>query len=76
MSDPEKKPGAGTASACPICAKPADQTHNPFCSRRCADLDLGLWLKGAYRIPAIEPPDDMSEGQADMLGGEEGEDRD
>ncbi|MFT5540293.1 MAG: endogenous inhibitor of DNA gyrase (YacG/DUF329 family), partial [Alphaproteobacteria bacterium] len=55
----------------PICAKPADQIHNPFCSRRCADLDLGLWLKGAYRIPAVEPPDDMSEGL-----GEEGEDRD
>jgi endogenous inhibitor of DNA gyrase (YacG/DUF329 family) len=30
----------------------------PFCSRRCADVDLGRWLKGAYAIPAAELADE------------------
>ena len=39
---------------CPICGKPAAEPHLPFCSRRCADIDLGRWLKGGYAIPG--PP--------------------
>jgi len=38
--------------SCPICAKSTDQRYRPFCSRRCADVDLGRWLKGSYSIPA------------------------
>lgn len=37
--------------ACPICAKPANPDYRPFCSRRCADLDLGRWLRGDYVLP-------------------------
>ena len=44
--------------ACPICRKPTDPTYRPFCSRRCADVDLGHWLAGNYAIPAEEAPDD------------------
>ncbi|KFI33164.1 DNA gyrase inhibitor [Haematobacter missouriensis] len=39
---------------CPICGKPAVEKYRPFCSRRCADIDLGKWLTGAYTIPATE----------------------
>ena len=39
---------------CPICGRPAEPAHRPFCSRRCADLDLGRWLKGAYAVPGEE----------------------
>lgn len=39
-------------SACPICGKPAVAAYRPFCSRRCADVDLGRWLTEGYRIPA------------------------
>ena len=39
---------------CPICAKPLQQEFWPFCSKRCADLDLGRWLNEDYRIPAEE----------------------
>ena len=39
---------------CPICGKPSEQRFRPFCSKRCADLDLGRWLKGTYGIPAEE----------------------
>ena len=39
------------AAKCPICGKPTDQRLRPFCSRRCADIDLGQWFKGGYAIP-------------------------
>ena len=35
---------------CPICKKPAGEAAKPFCSKRCADIDLGRWLKGSYSI--------------------------
>jgi hypothetical protein len=37
---------------CPICQKPADPAVRPFCSKRCADLDLQRWFTGRYVIPA------------------------
>ncbi len=40
-----------TAAPCPICSKPSDSKYAPFCSRRCADVDLSRWLKGGYAIP-------------------------
>lgn len=46
---------------CPICGKPATSRHRPFCSARCAQIDLGRWLKGNYRIETDEPPDDGSD---------------
>ena len=36
---------------CPICRKPSALQNKPFCSKRCADIDLGRWLKGNYSIP-------------------------
>ena len=40
------------AGVCPICGKPAVTRHRPFCSHRCALIDLGRWLGGNYRVPA------------------------
>lgn len=57
----KKFAAAGRAKGCPICGKPAVTDHRPFCSQRCADLDLGRWFRGNYRIPAEEPPDDADE---------------
>jgi endogenous inhibitor of DNA gyrase (YacG/DUF329 family) len=37
-----------------VCGKPAQPEHRPFCSRRCADIDLNRWLSGRYVIPASE----------------------
>ena len=36
---------------CPVCHKASDAKLHPFCSRRCADIDLGRWLTGSYVIP-------------------------
>jgi endogenous inhibitor of DNA gyrase (YacG/DUF329 family) len=45
--------------ACPICGKPATHEHRPFCSRRCARIDLHRWLGEEYRLPA---EDDDADG--------------
>lgn len=39
-------------SKCPICGKLPVAAYKPFCSRRCADVDLGRWLNGDYAVPA------------------------
>ncbi len=39
---------------CPICGRAPAEPFRPFCSRRCADIDLGRWLGEAYRIPAAD----------------------
>lgn len=44
---------------CPICGKPQADGFKPFCSKRCADIDLGRWLKGGYAIPGA-PADPAS----------------
>ena len=55
----------GGSPACPTCGAPAappagpgDRSPRPFCSRRCADIDLGRWFQGRYAIPAVEGADD------------------
>ncbi|MDJ0822520.1 MAG: DNA gyrase inhibitor YacG [Paracoccaceae bacterium] len=41
--------------SCPICDRATDAKYRPFCSRRCADLDLAKWLTGGYAIPSDDP---------------------
>ena len=43
--------------ACPICDKPTATAFRPFCSKRCADVDLAKWFTGGYAIPAGDPED-------------------
>ena len=40
---------------CPICGRARVHAFRPFCSRRCADVDLARWLGGVYAIPSDEP---------------------
>jgi uncharacterized protein len=40
--------------ACPICGKPAIAGLRPFCSRRCANVDLNRWLSGVYAVPVTD----------------------
>ena len=46
------------ARLCPICGKPSTVKDRPFCSKRCADIDLHRWLKGSYAIPATPEVED------------------
>jgi uncharacterized protein len=43
---------------CALCGKPQDQAYRPFCSKRCADVDLHRWLSEGYAIPGSEEEDD------------------
>ena len=60
MARPKSK-SAGTAQ-CPICSRPTDAAYRPFCSRRCADVDLGRWLSGSYAIPVTHDEEDEDGG--------------
>ncbi|MDA5093798.1 DNA gyrase inhibitor YacG [Aliiroseovarius sp. KMU-50] len=51
--------------SCPICSKESNQKYRPFCSRRCADVDLGRWLNGSYAVPA-DAPEDVDEVMEEM----------
>lgn len=53
MNDP-----AEPAERCPICKADAQAKWRPFCSKRCADIDLGKWMTGAYALPSEEPVDE------------------
>lgn len=40
--------------ACPICRKETQKDYRPFCSKRCADIDLGKWFNEEYSAPAVD----------------------
>ena len=42
-------------SRCPICSRPSEQSVRPFCSKRCADVDLKRWLSEDYVLPGTDP---------------------
>ncbi len=52
---------------CPICGASPEPAYRPFCSRRCADVDLSRWLRGAYAIPA-QSADDEEDGTSPAGG--------
>lgn len=51
-----------TPPPCPICKKPVVLEFRPFCSKRCADIDLARWFKGDYRIEGESENDNKEEG--------------
>lgn len=53
---------------CPTCGKQAVLAHRPFCSKRCANLDFGRWLGGAYVIPAKPGEEDEDENEDGEAG--------
>ena len=61
---------ASPASRCPVCGKPPVAATRPFCSARCADVDLGRWLTGQYRIPG--PPAEQDEDPPSILDDDPG----
>lgn len=54
---------AKTGGTCPLCGKPALLATRPFCSKRCADVDLSRWLNGVYAVPG-KPSDEDEDGEA------------
>ena len=59
---PPRPAGVRVAAAkCVQCGQPVQARYRPFCSRRCAEIDLGAWVTGAYRVPSEEGPDDSAD---------------
>jgi endogenous inhibitor of DNA gyrase (YacG/DUF329 family) len=67
----ELQPGA----PCPICGKPEVARFHPFCSARCADVDLNRWLSGVYVVPGrTDDDEDGAPAEPDARNGDPGED--
>jgi hypothetical protein len=56
MSEPQPE-----TRKCALCGKPQDPKYRPFCSKRCADIDLGRWLNEGYTIPGNASPDEFED---------------
>jgi len=59
---PDLKRAGAAPGRCPICGRPTRDDYRPFCSRRCADVDLSRWLRGGYAIPG--ETEDRERGEA------------
>ena len=55
-------PPASPLAACPVCAKPGQAKFKPFCSKRCADVDLHRWLGGVYKVETDEAAESDLDG--------------
>jgi uncharacterized protein len=69
------KPVQKRSACCPICGKDSVSSYRPFCSKRCADIDLGKWFSGGYAISGREE-DDGDGTEAHKLDYPEGETED
>jgi endogenous inhibitor of DNA gyrase (YacG/DUF329 family) len=54
-----------TAANCVRCGAPVQARFRPFCSKRCADIDLGQWVSGGYRVATDEQPTGPDERDTD-----------
>ncbi|MHA1107666.1 MAG: DNA gyrase inhibitor YacG [Alphaproteobacteria bacterium] len=71
-----KRDSTRPSSQCPICGKGEAEATRPFCSGRCADIDLNRWFTGHYTVPVVEIDEgDLNELEnlAENADGEGGE---
>ena len=66
------EPSQRASAKCPICGRATDAVYRPFCSRRCADVDLSRWLRGSYAIPAEEDERQDAAVNGDRRDGDNG----
>lgn len=64
MQDGSDRP---LTTKCPVCGKPSAPESKPFCSKRCADVDLQRWLSGRYAIPVAEDAERLDD-DPDVIG--------
>jgi endogenous inhibitor of DNA gyrase (YacG/DUF329 family) len=62
-----------SAGRCPICGQPRVAEYRPFCSKRCADIDLSRWLKGSYVIQGSADSDEDGDASQLAAANENGE---
>lgn len=53
---------------CPICGKLfTGEAYVPFCSKRCADVDLNRWFNGSYAVASEDLDELETEELAEAL---------
>lgn len=57
MADPKSQKPVRRMRPCPICSKLSTPDDYPFCSDRCAKVDLNRWFSEGYSIPVVETDD-------------------
>jgi uncharacterized protein len=72
MTDEHSAGSGGQNPICAICGlRPQSEQYRPFCSKRCADVDLHRWLGGVYAIPAApDAEEDEPPTSGDRIEGE------
>jgi endogenous inhibitor of DNA gyrase (YacG/DUF329 family) len=70
MAEITKLPRRRKPANCPLCGKPTEERYQPFCSKRCADIDLNRWLGGVYRVETNEAPEEGGSGGGRGPGGD------
>ncbi|WP_299137910.1 DNA gyrase inhibitor YacG [uncultured Tateyamaria sp.] len=53
--------------SCPICQSETHKAYRPFCSRRCADVDLARWMNGGYAVPSQREEDQDVDPEQDLM---------
>lgn len=55
--------------SCPICGDESVTKYRPFCSKRCADIDLARWMNGSYAVPSAreEDPEEIAAALEEAL---------
>ena len=70
MSDSEDAPNEDRPkrqAKCPICGRNTQIETRPFCSGRCADIDLSRWLGGKYAIAGKEDDEEDETVSPDQI---------
>lgn len=68
MSSRHTEKSERSGPRCPICREATEAAYRPFCSKRCADIDLGRWLNGSYAISGHEDDDEDGVGLPGLPG--------
>lgn len=58
-----------------MCARASDEEFRPFCSKRCANIDLSRWLSGGYVIPGNRGDEDGEEFERPAAAREDDDDQ-
>lgn len=66
-----QQPPTAKVRRCPICKSEAAAAYKPFCSKRCADIDLGKWLTDAYVVAGNEDDEDVASAEKPQFDGED-----
>lgn len=69
MSSRHAEKTGKTGPRCPICRENVVREFRPFCSKRCANIDLGRWLNGSYAIAGHDDDDEDGVGASGLSSG-------